>query len=100
MPTAMNPHVVNPRPLVEFGVASVEFLHVAEDWHGLAGYGVLYCHVVDSMYINLLWIYNCGNCILTLSHLYVVKHDVLLLNGCNFMWCHSLHVSPRGLPSG
>ena len=38
--------------LVEFGVVLVGFSHVAEGWYGPTGYGIVYCRVVDSMYIN------------------------------------------------
>ena len=30
------------------------------------------------MYINYFWLYDCGNCILMLTELYVVKYDVML----------------------
>ena len=41
----------------------IGFSHVVGYWHGLEGCGILYGSVVDSMYTNELWMYNCGNCI-------------------------------------
>ena len=45
----------------------------------------------DDKWLDPNKIYNYGNCILILSHLYVVKHDVLLLKVCNLV---SLLASP------
>ena len=53
--------------LVEFGVDLVGFSHVVGYWHELGGCGILYCLVMDSMYINELWIYNCGDYINALT---------------------------------
>ena len=35
--------------------------HVVGYKHELGGCGILYCHVIDSMYINELWMYNFGD---------------------------------------
>ena len=39
----------------------VGFSHVVGYWHELGGYGILYCYVIDSMYINELWMHHCGD---------------------------------------
>ena len=68
--------------LVEW-VVLVGFSHVVGYWHGLEGFGILYCCVLrtrctllDNYYIIVVIVW-------TLSHFYVVKYDIMLLLICN-----------------
>ena len=55
------------------------FSYVVGYWHGFEGQRILYCRVVNLMYINELWLYNCGDYMNALKIVCGIN-DVLLLH--------------------
>ena len=73
--------VVNPGQFSGIWVVLVGFSYVVGYWHGLEGQRILYCRVVNLMYINELWLYNCGDYMNALK-LYVVQ---MMFCSCIFL---------------
>ena len=79
-------------------VVLVGFSNVVGYWHGLEGCGILYCRVLRTGCTLLNNCYIIVVIVWTLSHLYVVKYDILLLLICNLIFSAILSKPLLGRP--